>query len=232
MNSGQVHVWYASLDRAQAEIDEFERILSSEETDRARRFHRVVDRERYVVRSGLLRRLLSQYLGSAPNLVEISRDGNGKPYVPSRMNPDNLQFSEADSDNMAAFAFGRSSRLGIDIEKIREFADMLDLVEQHFTQREREEILCCPEDRRLMLFYRLWTRKEAVLKAQGEGLLKGLDSADVASGQGLGPWTIRVDGYSGVEEYSVTDVEGPAGFAVAVAVAGATAEVLFLPHEM
>ncbi len=218
-------MWYALIDRTQAEIGKFERSLSPEETDRARRFRKVSDRERYLVRQGILRGLLSQYLNSDPSHVEIHRDVKGKPYLPAWMNPDNLQFSESDSDNMAAFAFCRSSRLGVDIEKIREFPDMLEVVEQHFTQREKHEILSCPQDQRLMLFYRFWTRKEAVLKAQGEGLLKPLDSVDVAGCQGPGPWKVGVPGEAGVEDYSVSDVDGPAPFAAAVAVAGPVVEI-------
>jgi 4'-phosphopantetheinyl transferase len=218
-NPGQVHVWYASIDRTQAEISEFERFLSPEETNRARRFRKVSDRERYLVRQGILRGLLSRYLSCAPNEVEIHRDVNGKPYLSARMNPYNLQFSESDSDNMAAFAFGSPSRLGVDIEKIREFPDMLEIVEQHFTRREKHDVLSCPEDQRLILFYRFWTRKEAVLKAHGEGLLKALNSVDVAAGQGRGPWRVRVAGEPAAEEYSITDIEGPVSFAAAVAIA-------------
>jgi 4'-phosphopantetheinyl transferase len=230
LKPGQVHVWYASIDRSQAGIDEFERLLSPKETDRARRFRKVSDRERYLVRQGILRGLLSQYLSCNPNEVEICREGNGKPYLSARMNLDNLQFSESDSDNMAAFAFTRSSRLGVDIEKIREFPDLLEIVEQHFTQREKYEVLSGPEDQRLILFYRFWTRKEAVLKAQGDGLLKALDSVDVAAGEGPGPWRVRVAGGSVAEDYSVTDIEGPARFAAAVAVAGPVVEISVQHH--
>ncbi len=156
-------------------------------------------------------------------------EGYGEdPYLAARMNPDNLQFSESDSDNMAGFAFGRSSRLGVDIEKIREFPDMLEILEQHFTQREKHEVLSCPEDQRLILFYRFWTRKEAVLKAHGEGLLKALTSVDVAAGEGRGPWRVRVAGKPDAEEYSLTDIEGPAGFAAAVAIAGSPNEILII----
>jgi 4'-phosphopantetheinyl transferase len=230
LKPGQVHVWYALIDRTQAEIGEFERILSPEETDRARRFRKVSDRERYLVRQGILRRLLSQYLSCDPSEVEIRRDVNGKPYLSARMNLDNLQFSESDSDNMAAFAFTRSSRLGVDIEKIREFPDMLEIVEQHFTQREKHEVLSCPEDQRLILFYRFWTRKEAVLKAQGDGLLRQLDSVDVATGDDSRLIKVFIEEGSVADEYSVTDIEGPLGFAAAVAVAGSIVPTPIEPH--
>lgn len=222
---GQIHVWYALIDRTQVELSDFEKILSPKEIDRARRFRRVSDRERYLARQGILRRLLSQYLNCNPSFIEIDRDVNGKPYLAARMGLDNLQFSESDSDNMGAFAFSRSSRLGVDIEKIREFPDMLEIVEQHFGQREKHKVRSCPQNQRLILFYRFWTRKEAILKAQGEGLLKALNCIDVATDEDRGPWRVKVAGEPVVEEYSVMDIDGPPTFAAAVAVAGPAVEI-------
>ena len=83
--------------------------------------------------------------------------------------------------------------IGIDIEKIRVMPDMHDIVERHFTHNEKQEILSCLEKSRLELFYKLWTRKEAVLKAQGEGLLKALECVDVATNKNAnGPWKVQV----------------------------------------
>jgi len=77
----------------------------------------------------------------------------------------------------------------------------------------------------MLLFYRYWTRKEAVLKAQGVGLLKGLSSVDVAVATGLGPWKVTVFGEMGMEDYSVIDIEVPVGFAAALAFAAPVVEI-------
>lgn len=232
LKPGQVHVWYASIDRTQAEIGEFERLLSPKETSRARRFRKVSDQERYLVQQGILRGLLSRYMGCEPRQVDIRSGTNGKPYVASPENEASIQFSVSHSDDFAVYALGLIDSIGVDIEKIREFPDMLEIVEQHFTQREKHEVLCCPEDQRLILFYRFWTRKEAVLKAQGDGLLKALDSVDVAAGETQGPWRVRVAGESLVEEYSVTDIEAPASFAAAVAVAGSLTNISIVVNSI
>ena len=216
-----MEVWYATLDRSLEEIESYERLLSQEELARAKRFKNSIDRQRYQVRQGILRELLGGYLGCEPTQVEIHRDANGKPFPAPRMNFDHLQFSDSHSENVAAFAFGRQERLGIDIEKIRELSEMLEIVEAQFTQKENQEMLNCPEDRRLGLFYRFWTRKEAVLKAQGEGLLLPLNCVDVSVDREGHPFKVRVLGEGAVEEFLVEDIQAPLGFAAAVAVDGA-----------
>ena len=225
MKPGKVQVWFAALDRAEPQIAALVRILAPEEMERANRFRRSVDRERYLVRRGLLRRLLSQYLRLGPEKIEIHRHGQGKPYVPARINPDNLQFSESDSGNLAAFAVSRSSPIGVDIEKIRAFPDMPALVERYFTACERREVLCGHKAQRLIRFYRLWTRKEAVLKAQGEGLLKELDSFDVSTGQGPAPWRARFSDGGFAQDYHYMNIDAPAGFCSAIAVAGRLTDI-------
>jgi 4'-phosphopantetheinyl transferase len=98
---------------------------------------------------------------------------------------------------------------------------MEGIVAEHFTPREKAVMLSCPIDTRLKTFYRFWTRKEAVLKAQGEGLWRELDSIDVATSKDVAdPWKVLITGGFVAEELWVTDLEGSAGFATAVAAAG------------
>ncbi len=225
LRPGQIDVWYALIDRTQAEIGEFERLLSPAEAERARRFRKVSDRERYLVQQGILRGLLCQYMDCEPREVDIRSNSNGKPYLAGPKNAAAIQFSVSHSDDFAVYAFSLIDSIGVDIEKIREFPGMMEIVDQHFTQREKHEILSCPEDQRLILFYRFWTRKEAVLKAQGDGLLRALDSVDVAAGEGPGPWKVGVPVEAGVDEYFVSDIEGPGSFAAAVAIASSLTSI-------
>jgi 4'-phosphopantetheinyl transferase len=221
LTAGQIDIWFAEVDRPPSEIRNFEALLSPREASRAQRFRFMRDRNRYVVRHGVLRTLLARYMDIRPRQVDIQCDANGKPYLAGRQNEGCLQFSDSHSDTYAAFAFCRYSRIGVDIEKIRELPEMLEIVERHFTRRERSELLSCSEVGRVKLFYQFWSRKEALLKAQGEGLLRHLDSADVATGgRGPGPWPVTIAGCPMGESFWVADLNGPAGFAAAVAVAG------------
>jgi 4'-phosphopantetheinyl transferase len=173
----------------------------------------------------VLRSLLSGYVGCTPRQVDIRTGANGKPYLagPDR---DAIHFSASQSDAFAMFAFSRIGSIGVDIEKMRAIPDMPEIVERHFTPREKHAIFFIPESLRSGLFYKLWTRKEAVLKAQGEGLLRPLDCVDViTSGDARGPWKVQVIGGPVAEDFWVMDVNGPAGFATVVASAGPFDEI-------
>jgi 4'-phosphopantetheinyl transferase len=221
-----IHVWYACVDCSFMKIREFGTLLSTEETARAQRFRSAHDCDRYIVQHGVLRSLLSGYVGCAPRIVDIRTSANGKPYMAGR-DQAAIHFNASQSEAFAAFAFSRTGSIGVDIEKMREIPDMLEIVERHFTPREKHAIFSRPESLRSGLFYKLWTRKEAVLKAQGEGLLRPLDCVDVTtSGDANGPWKVQVAGELVVEDFWVMDVNGPEGFATAVASAGPFAYIL------
>jgi 4'-phosphopantetheinyl transferase len=215
---GKIHVWYFCVDRPPKEIMEFATVLSSEETARSRRFRSDQDRDRYIVQHGVLRALLAAYLGCKARQVDICPSACGKPCLAGKDADGSLQFSLSHSGAYAAFAFCRCNSIGVDIEEIHEIPEMEGIVAEHFAPREKAEMLSCPVDFRLKTFYRFWTRKEAVLKAQGEGLLRSLDCVDVATGTGTGPWPVKVAGEGCVEEYSLFDVETPPGFCAAVAI--------------
>jgi 4'-phosphopantetheinyl transferase len=226
LKAGQIDIWFANIDRPPSDIRHFEAFLSPREASRAQRFRFMRYRNRYVVRHGVLRTLLARYLNCEPRQVDIHYESNGKPHLAAQRNVASLQFSDSHSDTYAAFAFCRYSRIGVDIEKIRELPEMLEIVARHFTRRENAEMLSCPEAGRVKLFYQLWTRKEALLKAQGEGLLRLLDSVDVAThGRGPGPWQVTIAGCPKGESFWVTDLNGPEGFMAAVAVNGCIAEI-------
>ncbi len=111
---------------------------------------------------------------------------------------------------------------------------MLEIVEQHFTQREKSVMYSCSDNLRLSLFYKFWTRKEAVLKAQGEGLLKSLDSVDVSSAHDSSEHQrVQVTENSNSEEFLVKDLDGPTGYAVALSVKGTITDILVrqVDHE-
>lgn len=221
LKRGRIDVWFANIDRRPSEIRAWEAVLSPEETDRAKRFRFSSDCSRYVAQHGMLRSLLSRYLGCGPQDVEIRTGAKGKPCLPVVEDEVSLQFSMSHSDAYVAFAFARDKSIGVDIERIRALPEMMGIIERHFTVREKEAMLACPEDGRLDLFYRFWTRKEALLKAQGEGLLKPLDSIEVTrNGEPLRPWKVFVVGCPTNDGFWVADLDGPAGFAASVAATG------------
>jgi 4'-phosphopantetheinyl transferase len=215
---GKIDIWFSNVELPVLQIRQFESLLSPEELVRAHRFRFLCDRNRFIVQHGFLRLLLERYAGCGPRQINICNSCYGKPYLEDPKNAPSIFFSVSRSETIASFAFSKIGSIGVDIEKIRGISDMMDIVEQHFTPCERHEIYSCPESRKIECFYQFWTRKEAVLKAQGEGLLKPLDCVDVTANQdSRKPWKVLVSRSQDSDAFWVTDIDGPAGFAVAVA---------------
>jgi 4'-phosphopantetheinyl transferase len=226
LNTGKIDIWFSRGDWPASEIKKFKALLSSEEKARAQRFRFLSDYNRYIVQHGVLRLLLAGHEGCKPGQIDIRTSVNGKPYLAGQQERGGIHFSLSSSDAFIAIAFSHTGSIGVDIEKIRDIPDMLEIVERHFTSGEKCQIFSCPENLRAALFYKFWTRKEAVLKAQGEGLLKPLDCVDVAMNLNTqAPCKVRVAGLSATEEFWVADIDGPAGFRVAVASTGHISQI-------
>ena len=220
----RMDIWFSGVDRTAQEIEKIEALLSPEEVIRAQRFRFLRDRNRYIVHHGVLRLLLASYVGCESRQVDIRTSSDGKPYLAGCAGAAAIHFSISRSDAVAASAFSRIGSIGIDIEKIRDIPERIEIAERHFTPHERSEIFSVPKSQRSVVFTRLWARKEAVLKAQGQGLLKPLDCVDVST-QGKAPWKVAVCGAGACEAFWVSDIAGPAGFATAVAVAVTAGEI-------
>jgi len=219
LSRGAIDVWTAEVDRPQAEIQHYADLLSGDEAALSSSFHAVRDRKRYVVRHGMLRVLLSVYLGGAPDELEIRFDSKGKPYVSDPEDKGALQFSISHSAGLAVFAFRRGGSVGVDVERISGFPDMRDVAVSNFTSNEIQEIDDASEEDRVETFFKLWTRKEAVLKANGMGLLLPLGSVDVSAQSGHGRTRgVRIKGDIPGREYRLIDFTPAPGFAAAAAV--------------
>jgi 4'-phosphopantetheinyl transferase len=217
---GLIEVWFACTDKLLPAKAEFEAVLSPQEVERAGSFRFDSDRDSYIVEHGVLRSLLAAYVGVEPHSLMIRSDARGKPYLSGIAGRKIPQFSLSSSDCRSAFAFSLSGSIGVDIEKIRTIEEMEGIALRHFTPNEKELVLNGQMEARVRSFYRIWTRKEAVLKAHGVGLLKDLDSVDVGGREGTGPWAVALDGESGRAGYTVFDIDEIEGFASAVAAAG------------
>ncbi|OGW37724.1 MAG: hypothetical protein A2Y97_13400 [Nitrospirae bacterium RBG_13_39_12] len=219
MMPDEIQIWFAGMDDQLTDVHKYEAVLSPVEISRAQRFYQLRDRNRYVVKHGILRILLSYYAGSHPGQIQIHSSSSGKPYLSNQSDNGSLQFSISDSDGLVLFAFGRHTMVGVDIERVIELPEMEEIVVSHFTNREKREFTSYPESERLYLFYKYWTRKEAVLKAAGEGLLRPLDCVNVtATGDGFKTWRVRIGG-TALREFSIRDMECPKGYMAAVSAA-------------
>jgi len=162
----------------------FQSILSPDERERAGRFVRAGDGQRYMAARVSLRSLLGSYVGIEPGRLRFTYDRFGKPGLESNANPASVCFSVSHSAELGLFGFVRDHRIGVDLERIRADIEIESLAKSHFSRDEYQMLRSLPSDQQLEAFFCCWTRKEAFLKARGEGVSYGLDRVEVAFAPG------------------------------------------------
>jgi 4'-phosphopantetheinyl transferase len=153
--------------------ERFGRTLASDEIDRAARFRFRSLRQSFIIARGALRHLLGHYLETQPANIRFSYGSNGKPAITPFVG---IQFNMTCSGSLAAIALTADCTIGIDLEQVRPMPDMQQIAERFFCPEEAAEIMSLPLDERERAFFCCWTRKEAYIKAVGEGLSIPLDS--------------------------------------------------------
>ena len=172
----QVHVWTASRDDAtDAEVEGLRGLLTDEERRRADRFVSPLDRRRFAVGRGRLRVILGRYLDQDPESIRFAHNPQGKPSLESGP----LRFNLAHSGSLVLFALTLGRELGVDIEAIRPDFGGEAIARRFFAPGEVASLLSLPPGDRTLAFFQGWTRKEAYIKAQGQGLSMPLDEFEV-----------------------------------------------------
>lgn len=182
----RVDVWRVRLDEP-VDATSAPSILSFDELTRASRFHFEKDRLHFARCRSALRFLLSRYLGIPAAEIRFEYQPSGKPELAAQQNPRQLQFNVSHSAGLALIAVSAGHRLGIDIEKIRVDVDITTLAERFFSARERAGLRILPDRLRVLGFFACWTRKEAFLKATGDGLSFPLADFSVTTHPDLDP---------------------------------------------
>ena len=169
LTEASVHIWTWNLDVDRDALSELESELSQSEWRRVRRYaaHRIA--RRFIVRRGMLRRVLGLYLNLQPHQVQFSYNAHGKPLLAPDISPP-LQFNISDSGELAALAVGTGQPLGIDIEQLRPLPDWNALAINVFSEPELNQLRQAAASTRTDVFFRLWTRREAIAKVEGVGL--------------------------------------------------------------
>jgi len=233
LSLGEVHLWSARLDEAPCRRKELERTLSREERARAERFRFDQDRVRYVAGLGILRSILGCYLDVEPASVEFHYERNGKPALSGRLGHNPIRFNMSHSKGLALYAFSRDRELGIDVEKMEPMPDMDRIVERFFSPREIQDYYRIPVNGRAEAFFRCWTRKEAFLKATGEGLSRPLDTFAVSIRPDEPPRIVEDrEEPSAADRWSVRDLPVEEGYTAALVIEGRQSHIRCLqrPH--
>lgn len=188
--SVKVDLWLWPLTDASGEEAEHWRVMSTEERARADRFVFPKHRKRYIHGRGRLRQILASYTGLAPEKLAFDLSAYDKPRL-ANTGGASLHFNLSHSEELAALGVSADTELGVDIEWIRLLKE--DISSRYFSASECDVLHALPEAEQPRAFFECWTRKEAYIKASGEGLSIPLNSFDVAFGPGAAPRFLRID---------------------------------------
>jgi 4'-phosphopantetheinyl transferase len=188
----EMEILVARLD-AESDIRELLDLLDDGERARASRFVFERDRRRFAVGRARLRQLLASRLDIAPAEVELVHGAHGKPALSRRFADSGLRFNVSHSGDVVVYAFSRDREIGVDVEAVRALRDGDALAARVFSPREYEAYRALAPVDRPLGFFNGWTRKEAFIKALGEGLSLALDCFDVSLAPGEEATLLRVD---------------------------------------
>ncbi len=218
LSANEVHVWQAKLDDHDA--DGLKPFLAADEVSRADRFHFAKDRNHYIVARALLRKLLAAYLEIDAAAVRLSYAEKGKPFL-TDPEQGTLKFNLAHSHGLALYAFSPGREVGVDLEFIKEDLESEEIAKRFFSPREVQVFMTIPADLRQRAFFDCWTRKEAYIKARGEGLSMPLDLFDVSFAPGDPVALLRNDKEPAeVARWTMRTVTVPSGYVAALMAEG------------
>jgi len=207
----EVHTWSARLDVPPETWARLYATLSQDERDRSARFRFARDRLRFVAARGTLRALLGRYLRTRPGRIRFSYNAFGKPELSPAFGS-RLRFNLSHSAGLALIAITRDAAIGVDVEYIQPHPDYAEIARGVFSAAELDELDRLPSDVYPLAFLSCWTKKEASLKARGEGLA-GLDgtATDAVSFQPAAGYIAAV-AVEGRAEYRIEQRDANLGF--------------------
>jgi len=216
--SDEIHIWQRQLRCDRHVIQTLEGLLHSDELARAARFRFPSNRDEFIVSRGTLRRLLGGYMSCPPEELRLTYSQHGRPQLDGLRLGDRVEFNVSHSGDVIVLAFARARRIGIDIEHVRTDFSTAEIAERFFSLAEREALRKLPVEQRQAAFFTCWTRKEAFIKALGEGLSHPLDQFDVSviPGQPAALLATRPDAEDAAR-WSLWDISVPAGYGGALA---------------
>ena len=176
----EIHVWKVDLSAPVPDV----RLLSRDEHERAARFHFERDRQHFKASRSALRIVLGRYLNLPAGSLEFAQTEYGKPFL---TNPEaaGVLFNLSHSGEVAVIAVAREREVGVDVEFMRADFATSEVAEHFFSVAEIYTLSGLDPNLRTQAFFNCWTRKEAYVKARGEGLSMPLDVFDVSLAPGV-----------------------------------------------
>ena len=221
----EVHVWRSLLNLPTSQLLHLRQTLTADELGRVARFRFQEDRNRFIAARGLLRTILGRYLGLEPGVLRFSYGPFGRPTLAAPFGLSDHRgrdFNLSHSGDLVLFALAQGRKVGVDLERIDPSVEWEPMAERFFSPWENAALRAVPPDVRRQAFFTCWTRKEAYVKARGQGLSLPLDRFDVsvAPGERAMVWATR-DDPGEAARWVLRDLATEPGYVAALAVEGA-----------
>ncbi len=216
--SNEIHIWQFPLNVPESTLDRYTELLSTDEKQKAGRFHFQRDNRRFTVTRATMRSILGSYVQFGPRELRFRYSEHGKPQIknPAR----DIRFNVSHSGEEAVVAVTSGRETGVDVEQIRDNVEIDSLAERFFSTTEKDFLRGLPHEKKLSTFFRFWTCKEAFLKAQAVGLTRSLASFTVDLTT-IRPSLLAAAETRGEEsQWSLLELACQPGYASALAVEG------------
>ena len=181
MISSELQVVVARLDPGPHDARALALSLSQAERSRAARFRFERERRRFIVARARLRELLAERLHVPPESIELVYAREGKPALAERFARSGWRFNLSHCGELAVYAFSRAGEVGVDVEAVHAIAEADAIAARVYSRREHEAYRAAAPTERPLAFFRCWTRKEAFVKALGDGLAVPLERLDASA---------------------------------------------------
>jgi 4'-phosphopantetheinyl transferase len=227
LDTRNVHVWSVGTEDPEAIAASFEQVLAPDERDRAARFRFEHLRRSFILAHGALRMLLGRYLDTSAAGIRFEYGSKGKPALAPRAF---IDFNMSHSGGLVVFAFTRGCEIGVDLEQIHSIGDMQNIADRFFCPEEAAELMSLPVNQREHAFFLCWTRKEAYIKAIGDGLSAPLNDFRVTMQSAQHARFIHIaHDTNAAKEWTLHDLQLASNYAAALAYRGSGRTVAVLP---
>lgn len=190
LKENHVDIWRIFISEQINFLDDYNELLSKKEIKKSKAYAFEKDKNSYLIRHAALRQLIGSYLNIEPNSIKFDTQGNDKPILKT---PQTLKFNLSHSGDMILIAISPNLEVGIDVEMNKPLPDFANIVKSYFSKNEIDKLFNLSETDQLEGFYNCWTRKEAYIKATGQGLSTPLDQFSVSLIPGAAPKLTRVE---------------------------------------
>ena len=199
LTDGEVAIFYGNIADGFEYVEQLSALLTEDERSRAGRFKFRDDRKKFILARTILKKLLGSLLRKDASSIKLEEGKRGKPF----MEADGLEFNLSHSGEMVIYGFSRAGPIGVDVEWESRKVEVDSIAKRFFSEGEYKVLIGLEEPEQKKAFFEIWTRKEAFIKAIGEGLSFPLDSFDVSIGSDArllsthwdpaeaGEWTLR-----------------------------------------